>query len=253
MKYFYHTFMLVLMVCVHLRGQDDASSIDFRYAPITNVGIGYGYEFVHGDISDRFGNNFDLSSSVERITSKNFLFGIEGSFKFGSDVKEDVLNYLRIHKDNILGADNGLSEVYFREQGLYLGATLGKIITFNESSRSGLRISLGAGMLAHKIRLIDENYSLPQIENDYGKGYDRLTRGWAIKEFIGWQHISDDRRINFRIGIEFTQGFTKEIRAVNFDTGEKPSGNRFDGFIGIKGMWNLPFYSENVEAPEIFY
>ncbi|MBK7345176.1 MAG: hypothetical protein IPJ06_20010 [Saprospiraceae bacterium] len=35
---------------------------------------------------------------------------------------------------------------------------------------------------------------------EYGKGYDRLTGGFLVSEFIGYQHVSLNRRLNFYAG-----------------------------------------------------
>ncbi|MDF1696183.1 MAG: hypothetical protein P1U56_10140 [Saprospiraceae bacterium] len=226
---------------------------NFLNVGITNLCFGYGVEFPFADLSDRFGRNLKFTLGAERITKSNWIFGLEFSYMFGDTVKEDVLAHLRLSNNEILGADNGYADSFTRERGVFVGANFGKLIPFKANSRSGLRITCAAGLLSHYVRVQDEAGSLPQIEGDYLKGYDRLTRGLALRQFVGYQHIAEDKRVNFYIGLEFTQGFTKSVRDVNFDTGLATNkSTRFDGLIGIKAAWILPFFDDFVDE-EVFY
>ncbi len=226
---------------------------NFLNIGMKNLSFGYGMEFPVGDLADRFSTNLKFTLGAERITKNNWIYGIEFAFMFGDTVKEDPLAQLRLSNNELLGADNDYADVFQRERGAFLGVSFGKIIPFSEKSRSGLRITGAIGILAHKIRIIDESRSLPQIEGDYLKGYDRLTRGLAIREFVGYQHISEDKRINFYIGLEFTQGFTKHVRSINFDTGLAPDpSTRFDGLVSLKAAWVLPFFDDYVDE-QVFY
>ena len=226
---------------------------NFMNMGMTNFSFGYGIEFPFGDLADRFSDNLRFTVGAERMTGSNWIFGLEFSYMFGDTVKEDVLTNIRLNNGEILGADNGYAEVFTRQRGLFLGANFGKLIPFNSESRSGLRITAAAGLLAHYIRIQDEASSLPQIEGDYIKGYDRLTRGLAFRQFIGYQHVTENKRVNFYIGLEFTQAFTKSIREINFDTGLPTNkDSRFDGLIGLKAAWILPFFDGYVDE-EIFY
>lgn len=226
---------------------------NFLNIGMTNLSFGYGIEFPFGDMKDRFGKNLKFTLGAERMTTSNWIFGLEFSYMFGDTVKEDVLSSLRLLNGEILGSDNAYADAFTRERGLFLGVNVGKIIPFRKKSRSGLRITAAAGLLTHYVRIQDEANSLPQLEGDYLKGYDRLTRGLAFRQFVGYQHVTENKRVNFYIGLEFTQGFTSNIRAVNFDTGlPASSSGRFDGLVGLKAAWILPFFDDFVDE-EVFY
>ena len=219
---------------------------------ILNIGLGYGYEMPVGDLSDRFGNNFEIGYKVDWVTPKNWIIGIDGGFKFGTDVKEDPLAIFRVSDGRLLGADHAWAETYFRKRGVFIGVALGKIFPLS-GGRSGIRVHLTPGLMTHHIRLVDESSSLAQIDEDYRHGYDRLTRGLAMKQYVGYQHLSADKRVNFSIGIESTLGYTKQVRKYNFgETAIANTDNRFDGYIGIKATWFLPFYGDTV-AEDIYY
>ncbi len=246
-------FILILFILIGYIAKSQDDKENFLNIGITNFSFGYGIEFPFADLSDRFGKNLKFTLGAERITSSNWIYGIEFSYMFGDTVKEDVLSNLKLSNGEILGADNAFAEVFTRERGLFIGANIGKMIPFSSKSRSGLRITGAAGILAHYVRIQDEARSLPQIEGDYLKGYDRLTRGFALREFIGYQHVTENKRVNFYIGLEFTQGFTSSVREINFDTGLPTNKERrFDGMIGLKAAWILPFFDDFVDE-EVFY
>ena len=240
-------------ICFNFLAHSQQSEGNFLNAGMTNISFGYGIEFPFADMADRFGKNLKFTLGAERMTKSNWIFGLEFSYMFGNTVKQDVLASLRISNGEVLGADNAYADVFTRERGLFLGANIGKLIAFNSKSRSGLRITGAFGILAHYVRIQDEARSLPQIEGDYLKGYDRLTRGFALRQFIGYQHVTENQRVNFYIGLEFTQGFTKSVRNVNFDTGLPANKEgRFDGLIGLKAAWILPFFDAYSDE-EVFY
>ena len=244
--------ILVAMVFSHTNAQEEQRA-DFTNVGVLNLTFGYGIELPFGDLADRFGSNLKFAVGIEKINRKNWIYGLEFNQMFGNNVVEDVLEPLRLENLEVLGADSDFADVFIRQRGLFLGAQVGKLIPFKKKSKSGLRITTTIGVLQHNVRIVDDANSLPQILGQYRKGYDRLTRGLALREFIGYHHISKDRLINFNVGIEFTQGFTRHIRAVDFDTGLAPSSDlRFDGLISLKGTWILPFF-EDYEPDEIFY
>ncbi|GAB4495448.1 MAG: hypothetical protein OHK0019_24530 [Saprospiraceae bacterium] len=203
-----------------------------------------------GDMSDRFGLDGNFGGMVEYLTANNFIFGTEGYYLFGSKVNEDPLAILRTPAGDIIGNDRLVASVVLRERGFYAGGMVGKLFTFNEK-RSGIRLTFGAGYLRHWIRLQDDNNSVTQITGDYKKGYDRLSGGLALNQFIGWQHLAGNRRSNFLIGLEFNEGFTNTLRDWDFAEMRKLDESRLDIRVGLRVAWTLPFYQGKSE--EIFY
>ncbi|MEL6925184.1 MAG: hypothetical protein AAFO94_14145 [Bacteroidota bacterium] len=143
----------------------------------------------------------------------------------------------------LIGSNFSFATVSLRQRGLYFGAKLGRIFPLGEQgSRSGIRATLGAGLLQHQIRLQDDDMSFNQIFGPYSKGYDRLSNGLAIKEFIGYHLLSKNRRLNFFGGFELMQAFTKSRRDFNFDTQRKDERSRIDLLFGFRIGFTLPFY-----------
>lgn len=218
------------------------------------IGMSYAYQLPGGDLSDRFGPNFNAGLSSEFILGKRTLFfGLEGNYLFGNEVRSNVLAPLQTPEGFIIANDKSYSNIVLRERGIYAGGYVGKIFgLLADNPRSGIRVSLGMGVLQHKIRIQDDPFRpVAALTGDYKKGYDRLTNGLTLKQFIGYQHLDPNMRLNFFAGFEFTQGFTKNRRDFDFDTRMKDDTNRLDLLWGFRVGWVLPFYFTG--GRDVFY
>ena len=246
MRYFF-LFLLFLPALLTF-GQEEES---FK-GNMTLVEFSYGYSFAGGDMKDRFGGASYLNTGVSYLHKSNFQFELKGGLIFGPNVNEDVLSQLRKEEGLIVGNNGADAAVFLRERGLQLSLNVGKIISFREDSRSGIKLSAGIGFLQHWIRVQDDLNTLPQLSNDYIFGYDRKTRGFATNQFVGYQVLANNQRLNFNVGVEFTQGFTRNIRNFNFGSDIDHSEQRLDLLITPKIGLILSFYQ--FDSPdEIFY
>lgn len=214
----------------------------------------YGASAPGADLADRFGSTGVAGVGVDFLTKGNWLVGGHANFHFGKNVKTDVLAPLRSQEGFIFADDAGVTDVKLRERALYFGAHVGKIIPISQQNRrSGIRLTLGAGFLQHKIRIQDEPQIYVSLLSDtYKKGYDRLTNGLALTEFIGYHFLAKRRTVNFMAGVELTQGFTQNRRSYNYDTRERETDSRLDLLTTFKIGWTIPMYvGEN--ADEIRY
>lgn len=203
------------------------------------------------DMAKRYGADMSVGGGLEQLTANNFIVGAEGYYLFGTKVKEDPLADIRTPDGDLIGLDQSLASVELKERGFYVGATIGKLIIFDPKKRAGLRLTLSGGWLQHRIRLQDNGQTLPQVYGDYQKGYDRLTGGPALAQFIGWQHLGIDRRMNWYIGLDVNQGFTTTLRDWDFNARRKLDERRLDLRVGIRMGWTLPFYPKSPE--QIYY
>lgn len=248
MKYFkYYLTILLITSLSNVYGQfeevlDNPSGI--------LVQIDYGVEFPSGILAERFGNGFSIGLSPVYMTKKQWLFGVESKYFFGGDVKEDVVSNLRTSEGFLITQDKNIGSVSLNQRSFFLGGSIGKIIPLAKDNRSGIRISANAGFFQHRIR-IEDGGSLPQLGGNYRLGYDRLTYGLGLTEFIGYQYLSRNRLINFYAGFEFTQGFTQNRRTVNYDTGIAETAPRQDFLWGFQIGWILPIY--NSKSTETYY
>jgi|1048.fasta_scaffold16567_2 hypothetical protein len=211
----------------------------------------FGTHLPAASMAKRFGQDMSLGGGLEKLTANNIIFGVEGHYFFGSEVKEDPLSILRTPAGDLIGTDQFIASLVLKQRGLYIGANIGKLVIFDPSKRSGLRLTGSIGWMQHKLRLQDDGQSLPLVEGDYAKGFDRLTGGLTLAQFIGWQHLSVNRRKNWYIGLEVVEGFTNSLRDWDFAEKQKLTGRRLDLRLGIRAGWTLPFYPKSPE--QIYY
>ena len=91
--------------------------------------------------------------------------------------------------------------------------------------------------MRHKIRIENENNLVPQLDQDHLPYYDRLTMGIHFHQFIGYQHMSNNRLTNFNIGFDFYQGFTQGMRDYQIDLMGPYLDKRIDLLSGIRVGW----------------
>lgn len=213
--------------------------------------VGAGVHLPGGDLAKRFGGpTGSAGGGIDFLSAKNLLVGGETYYFFGDKIKEDPLTILRQADGGIIGNDLSYANFFIHERGIYIGVRVGKVFG-TPSKRSGIRATLGAGYMQHKMRLQDNNFSLTQVTGEYAKGYDRLTGGLALQQYLGWQHLGLNRRTNWTVGFEFAQGFTNTLRSWDYSLMRKLDDRRIDLRFGIRAAWTLPFYLK--KAKEIFY
>lgn len=218
------------------------------------IGLDYGYNLVGADMKDRFGNHLQVGANVSYILrNRSFALGVKANYFFGDTVFQDVLAHLRDENGFLIGINGDYAQVKLRQRGFEFGAYLSKTFSLGTlNKRSGLRIDLGASYLQHWIRIQDDFNTVAQFNDPYEKGYDRMTSGLALDEFIGFQYLADNRRINFYAGFTFTQAWTKGRRDYDFPTQSSLKDDRFELMSGIKVGWVLPIYLET-QPEEIYY
>lgn len=193
---------------------------------------------------DRFGANSNIGLNVLVKRPSNWFFGLEGSFLFGNNVNDEDLIQGLLNEDGTVTDPLGApAQILFFERGWTSSFVFGKLLDrVGPNPNCGIMIKFGVGYMQHKIRIEHQENDVPQLEGDYLKGYDRLSGGPFIKQFLGYQHLSNNRLVNFFFGFEFIQGMTTELRTYNIDDKARTEGSRFDMITGLRAGWILPIY-----------
>lgn len=215
--------------------------------------VGYSYQFVGGDIANQYGNNSTVGAGFKYKTSKNWIWSVDANFIFGSIIKnaDSILKMVQTHDEFIIDGNGTYALYTLYERGYNVTITTGKVLNLlSINPNSGVMISGGIGLLAHRMKIDNQHKTAPQIVDDYAKGYDRLTAGVSLNEFIGYFYMGNSRLLNFYAGFEFVQGFTKGQRQWIFDEMRKDNSSHLDLFYGFKIGWMLPIYQR---APDKYY
>lgn len=217
-----------------------------------NFAVHFAWQWPTGDLEERFGQNGSAGAAFSIKDRRNFHYGIEFGYMFGNTVKEPgLIQNLLTENNEILDNEGKIAILNIQQRGYTVMLTFGKLFpVVGPNPNSGILLKVGGGFMQHKIRIEhQENYIAP-LEGEYQKGYDRLTNGLAISQFIGYYHMSNSRLANFFIGVESFQGFTQGRRDLNFDTRTTDNEPRLDILTGFRGGWFIPMYKRK---PSEFY
>ena len=208
------------------------------------VNMSYAYQVPGGDMAQRFGNNSNIGIGGLRKFKSNYMLGIEGGFMFGNQVIEPgILRNVINSAGQVLDEEGVMADVFLYERGWSIFGFGGKLLpVIGPNPNSGLLLKVGAGYLRHKVRVQTQKNVVPQLEDEYLEGYDRLCAGPAALGYIGYQHLSNRGRVNFHVGVELTAGFTQALHPYNFDTESYNTPNRVDLLTGLRVGWSLPIY-----------
>lgn len=246
-----HKYLFIFLLFFTLRLTAQVNIKDSAIAtPL--IGVSYSYQMPAGDMADRFGNNSAIQLSVEYKSRKQWLFGANGSYFFGKDIREKGMFDSIVTSDgNIINRNGEFADIRVYERGFTISATAGRMFAFkNPNPNSGLVLNVGIGFMQHKLRIETIGNNVPQLDKEYKKGYDRLTNGILLSENLGYMYLSNSRLVNFYIGFECMQGFTQSRRSFDFDLMKRDTKKRLDILYGGKIAWILPLYKK---APQEFY
>jgi hypothetical protein len=196
-----------------------------------------------GDLKARFGPNMSVGGNFLFKARKTWIVGLEGSYFFGRNVNENVTLQMK-NTDGFLVDNEGFpGDLRVTERGFNAYVIAGKLWPkLGHNPNSGLITNIGFGYLQHRVKLYDANQKIAAADGDMQKGYDRLSGGLSMHQFIGYSFLSNNRLVNFIAGFEFYESYTKSYRGINYDTGLPDTQQRFDGLIGFRIGWILPLY-----------
>lgn len=238
---------LLYLIGDHVQAQ---VSIKDSSVAVPIVAIGYGHYLPAADMQKRFGNNSSLFLNVDFKSKRNWIFGLNGDFLFGKKIKEHLFD--SISKDNYIISNEGdFADVRLYERGFTVLGKIGRMFPVSKTRPNcGIVANLGIGFIQHKIRIEVIGNNVPQLSNEYKKGYDRLSNGVLLNQNVGYLYLSNNRLVNLYFGLECMEGFTQSRRSFDYDRMQQDTQKRLDVLYGAKVAWILPLYKR---APKEFY
>lgn len=236
---------IIILLCIISYNTNtlNAQSVKDSTFRILMVGVHFCGQLPQNDLAKRFGPNLSAGASFTWKTKHNVLFGLEGSYVFGKKVKEDVISNMRTSDGFVIDNEGYPADLRLTHRGWNISANVGYVFSkFGHNPNSGVFFTVGGGYMLHKVKLYDANQKIAAVKGDLKKGYDRLTGGFALTQFIGYKYISNNRLANFYVGFEFQEGFTQSLRGFNYDSGLPDTERRLDVINGFRFGWILPLY-----------
>lgn len=237
--------ILIFSVILALNAFSQDSRLKDQHINAVMIKAHYALQIPLLDYAQRYGISNVIGGSLSYKFGKNFILGVDGNFIFGSKFN-DVEIYTGVsNKLGQISGWNGIYEAYIvNQRGFTLKGEFGKVFSFGKLNKnSGILASVGFGAMQHKIKLDISESNAPHLNKDMQVGYDRLSNGFLSSQFIGFQYLDIRKRINFLVGWEFNQGYTKNRRTWDYNT-NTPSSQalRKDFSTGFKIGWIIPIY-----------
>ncbi|MDY0280921.1 MAG: hypothetical protein RBR35_10220 [Salinivirgaceae bacterium] len=242
-------FSLLILTSIDISAQ----SIKKDKLTLVSVSASAGYTFPMGDLGDRF-KNFGQLGPTFLIKFKNNLFlSAEGVVLFGQGYKgEDPLALILNENGTITNMYGDLAAVSRGMRGMQIQIKTGYIYSnFAHNPNSGITVAAGAGFFQSKFWIDQRGNNAPQVMGDYPKGYDKMSNGFAITQFLGYTYYHNKNFWNFYAGIEFTEAWTADRRDWDFALMRKNDRSYMDISTTIKAGWIITFIKR--EAEDIYY
>lgn len=219
---------------------------------IPMINVSYAYQWTAAEMSDRFGSNSNIGGSFMVKTKKNWIYGFKGNFLWGGTVTDTkVLRNITTADGFIIDNEGRLTDIYLGERGSSFFLIGGKMINkLAPNKNSGFLVYGGIGMLQHKISIKFQDNITP-LSDEYKKGYDRFSLGYALNGFGGYLFMSKNRLLNFFGGFDYTLGWTKSLRKFNYDTQESDTKTHTNILYGIRLGWIIRLNKRH--ADEFYY
>ncbi len=221
---------------------------------VFTISVGYSLRQPVADLKARFGTHNTLGAGVSAFFTNRLSAAIEFNYLFGNIINQKgILDSVAASNGFLINGQGLYQPLTHYMRGIMPIFKVGYLILpLKNSSSSGFSFDAGFGYLRHRIHYYYTGDAPPQLAGELVKGYDRLTHGPLLAEGVTFRYLSPHKAVNFSIGLEAMQGFTRSLRSWDYDTNTADTHSRLDASFGIKATWHLPFYKQS-KGPTYFY
>lgn len=257
MKRFFFIFVFLFASALSANAQVQDEALFGAPANTSKVREGFvismngNFDMPAADMAKRFGTSYRFGPSVMYKTKKGWLFGAKFDFISGSNVKDDSLMINLFKNGGILNQDGSRTRINVYQRGYDVMLQGGKLINIFPSTASTLMLMTSAGFIQHKVKIFDRAKTVYQLNDEYNKGYDRLTNGILLEQFVGYNYFAHNGYLNFYIGFNFSAGFTGGRRDWQYDLMRPDNGSRMDILYGLRGGLHIPIF--NRKSEELYF
>lgn len=208
-------------------------------------GASLGINNAQGDWSQQFGNSYTVGAHVGRKFQSNFTVSMEWDFLFGSDIpnRNGALNNLLTENGNLINLNGSYAQINVNQRGSFINLGVEKTTRMlSPNLNSGLNFGLYGGYAWHWLNVDNVGNDSPQVLDEYEKGYDRLSQGFQLRQSIGYIYLSESRLVNFKLSLELSEIWSRDMRAYYYPTGQLSDELQFNLLYSLKLKWYIPIY-----------
>ena len=260
-----HLFLFI--VCIIFFAEKGYSQIEVRVSKTDSAGLfvflapNFTYNIVMADLYKKFKNNLAIGADLGVKMKNNWSIDFGFKYYFGGYAYQDVIDstFKNIVVDGYFMKTDGsaTTDISCEFRGISFHLQAGKIIPVTKRFRnSGIWLKAGIGVTQHfmKIKSGEIIYAInddPKFGYVYSKGYDKLTLGFSLYQFVGYAHINKRNLFCAYAGVEFFENFAKRQRDYDYSIMRKDDSKLFETMIGFKIGWIIPLYKHDPNA--VFY
>ena len=209
----------------------------------------YNYQVPIGSLSNTYGNNSAIGASYFVEKNNNIIFGIEGSYLFGNNIKDTtIFENISTSTGAIIGSDGRYTDIKLMQRGCDAYIFVGYAFHPSKNNLSGIYISQGIGYLQHKIFIDTKNQNVPQLNENMKEGYDQFSNGISTKFAIDFKYYHKKGRFQISSGFNYIMAHTKNQRLYDFVNQKYyDSLKKWDKLLGFKIEVIIPVNRKNEE------
>ena len=231
----YGLLSILILLFASAKGQDSTN-----YDRHLLFGIGVAPSIGLGEFGDKFRTFSSIPLSATYKTTKNVTMGVMGSGYFGQDILAPGLFQGMTFDDQLIDINGNPAAVRFQMRGWYTMATVGKIFSLKRPNpNKGIHVRFGAGFMQHKLRMQFDSDKLPQLEDEYIKGYDQLHNGAMFMGSVQY-HVISLHNLSVYAGIDYIQGYTRSRRSWEYSLNKKDGGLKTDRYLSFNAGIMIP-------------
>jgi hypothetical protein len=240
-KYLLLAVVFVLLSFRSNAQHKDSASSGFMFE------LSYAGQFPGGQLGQLFGFNSNVQGGIYYKTENNWIYGASFAYLFGNQLRyTGTFDSISTANNNLIANDGNYPGVTYFERGFDIQLTVGKLFPVSLNRNSGILITLSAGYLQYHMDIESPSDWTPQITGSYLEGYQHLTAGAGVTEFIGYQYISKRQFLALFGGFEFTEAMAKALQ-FDFETETKNPNYKYSMLSGIRVGWILPILHDNTK------
>lgn len=197
-----------------------------------------GWSISTGDLKNDYGGMGEMGGGLLYQNQKKWLFGLNFSYFFGSNVKKDPIPNLRTPDGGVVGTDGSFATFEVFQRGfmfpmVQLGKTFwpGKPSKFN--SLGGITAMIGGAWFQHWTHIRDLSKKTPQFSGSYLDGYDKMRSGPGFGAWLGYLYLPEHGKINFHLEAGYFLALTQTKR-YDFAYSTPPGKKFTDGLMQIR-------------------
>ena len=255
-----HLFLFI--ICVVIFCAKTYSQMEVRVSKTDSAGLfvflapNFIYNIVLADLKKEFKNNLAIGTDLGVKMKNNWSIDFGFKYYFGGEVDTNILKsmfkHLLVDGHFIKQTGEATTEVKFEFRGISFHLQTGKIIPVSKRFlNSGIWLKAGIGVTQHFINIKNLEDAVPHLRPEYKKGYDRLTLGFSLYQFVGYAHFNKRNLFCAYAGVEFFENFAKRQRDYDYSLMKKDDTKLFEAMIGFKIGWIIPLYKHDPNA--VFY